>query len=150
VPPSGHLAEVARLVFAAFHEVQVLAQVSAALLAARLPEGVSTLQWGILNHLARSREGATPQQLARAFQVPPDAMAAILAALEARGLVRRGGDRGRRVLATEEGLRLRDRAMADLAPEVAALVAGFPQDRMAALLPELAALRRVLDGMREG
>jgi DNA-binding MarR family transcriptional regulator len=77
-------------------------------------------------------------------------MAAILAALEARGLVRRGGDRGRRVLATEEGLRLRDRAMADLAPEVAALVAGFPQDRMAALLPELAALRRVLDGMREG
>jgi DNA-binding MarR family transcriptional regulator len=148
--PSGDLAEAGRLAFALFHEVQILAQVSAALLAARLPEGVSTLQWGVLNHLARVRDGATPQQLARAFQVGPDAMAALLGDLEGRGLARRGGDRGRRALATEAGLRLRDRAMADLAPEVAALAARFPQGRMAALLPELAALRRVMDGMREG
>ncbi len=77
-------------------------------------------------------------------------MAGLLDALDGRDLVRWGGDRRRRVIATEAGLRLRDRAMADLAPEVASLAARFPPGRLRALLPEVAALCRVMDGMREG
>lgn len=147
--PGGDLAAAARLTFALFHEVQVLAQVSAALLGARLPAGLAPMQWGILNHLARTGAGASGRQLAQAFQVPSGIMEAMVATLERRGLVEREAVRGR-IVATASGRACRDRAMADLAPEVAALARRFAPDRMTALMPELAALRRIMDGMREG
>jgi DNA-binding MarR family transcriptional regulator len=72
-----------------------------------------------------------------------------LAGLERGGLVAMRPNpedgRSKRVWLTEAGRRFREQAIAGLAPDVARLGARFESARLAALLPELEALRRVLD-----
>jgi DNA-binding MarR family transcriptional regulator len=75
-----------------------------------------------------------------------------LAGLEARGLIEtrahpRDG-RSKLVHITEAGREMREACIEGLAPRLHAIAAGFPRDRAAALLPELAELRRVLDANR--
>ena len=56
--------------FQFFTEAGILAQLSRALFEARLPEGFTLSQFTVLNHLTRVKDGRTPLELARAFQVP--------------------------------------------------------------------------------
>jgi DNA-binding MarR family transcriptional regulator len=139
--------------FAFFTEVGILAQLSRALFEARLPHGFTVSQFTVLNHLIRVKDGRTPLELARAFQVPKTSMTHSLAVLERHGLIEmrpnaRDG-RSKRVWITETGCAFRQEAIAGIAPDMTALARAFPVDRLAAVLPSLAELRQIMDTQRD-
>jgi len=139
--------------FAFFNEVGILAQLSRALFEARLPPGFNLPQFAVLNHLVRVKDGQTPLALARAFQVPKTSMTHSLAVLERHGLIEmrpnaRDG-RSKCVFLTEAGRGFRSKAIADLAPDMTAIAAQYPVDRLSQVLPVLSELRKVMDAMRE-
>jgi DNA-binding MarR family transcriptional regulator len=135
--------------FRFFNEVGILGQLASALFEARLPQGFLVSHFAVLNHLVRVRDGGTPLALARAFQVPKTTMTHTLAGLERAGLVEMQPNpedgRSKRVWITDRGRAFREEAIAGLGPDVARLAERFPTERVAALLPGLEALRRVLD-----
>lgn len=136
-----------------FQEVGILAQLSRALLEARLPPGFTLSQFSVLNHLVRVRDERTPLELARAFQVPKTSMTHSLAVLERHGLIemrpnRRDG-RSKCVFITDAGRAFRAEALAAIAPDTARLAARFPAARLAETMPTLAALRQIMDAMRD-
>lgn len=138
--------------FAFFNEVGILAQLSRALFEARLPEGFNLPQFAVLNHLVRVKDGQTPLALARAFQVPKTSMTHSLAVLERHGLVdirpnARDG-RSKCVFIIEAGRAFRQTAIESLAPDMTAIAAEYPVERLAPLLPILAELRQAMDAMR--
>lgn len=139
--------------FTFFNEVGILTQLSRALVEARLPAGFNLPQFTVLNHLERVRDGQTPLALARAFQVPKTSMAHSLAVLERHGLVEmRPNDRDGRskcVFITGAGRGFRQRAIKTLEPDMAAIAAEYPVDRLARALPILTELREVMDRMRD-
>jgi DNA-binding MarR family transcriptional regulator len=139
--------------FAFFNEVGIIAQLSRALFEARLPQGFTVSQFTVLNHLIRVKDGRTPLELARAFQVPKTSMTHSLAMLEKHALVdirpnARDG-RSKCVFITEAGRAFRQAAMQGLAPDMAAIAAAFPVERLDTALPILADLRKIMDAMRD-
>jgi DNA-binding MarR family transcriptional regulator len=141
------------MLFAFFTEVGILAQLSRALFEARLPPGFTLPQFSVLNHLVRVKDGRTPLELARAFQVPKTSMTHSLAVLERHGLVEtrpnaRDG-RSKCVFLTEAGRSFRQAAVASLAPDMTAIAAAFPVERVSEALPALADLRKIMDAMRD-
>jgi DNA-binding MarR family transcriptional regulator len=139
--------------FAFFNEVGILAQLSRALFEARLPPGFNLPQFAVLNHLIRVKDGQTPLALARAFQVPKTSMTHSLAVLEREGLVEMRPNakdgRSKCVFLTEAGRSFRQTAIESLMPDMAAITAAYPADRIAAALPTLSELRQVMDRMRD-
>ena len=139
--------------FRLFNEIAIIEQLSRAMLERVLPDGMIQPHFGVLNHLVRVADGRTPVELARAFQVPKTSMTHTLAGLVARGLVveRPNPDDGRskRIWLTPAGRAFRDTVIADLRPAMAPIARGFASDRVAALVPDLEALRRVLDAARD-
>jgi DNA-binding MarR family transcriptional regulator len=138
--------------FAFFNEIGILAQLSGAMLEARLPPGFVTGQFAVLNHLVRVQDGRTPRELARAFQVPKTTMTHSLAVLERHGLVQIAPNpadgRSKCVWITEAGLAFRARAIAALAPDFARLAAVADSARVVEALPRLTELRQVMDRLR--
>jgi DNA-binding MarR family transcriptional regulator len=141
------------LLFGFFNEVGILAQLSRALFEARLPAGFNLPQFAVLNHLIRVKDGQTPLALARAFQVPKTSMTHSLAVLERNGLVEmrpnaRDG-RSKCVFITGAGCSFRQQAIESLMPDMAAIAARYPSDRLENILPVLIELRQVMDRMRD-
>ena len=139
--------------FAVFNEIGILSQLSRALFEARLPEGVSVPHFSVLNHLVRVRDGRTPLDLARAFQVPKTTMSHTVAGLATRGLVElrphpKDG-RSKTVWLTERGRAFRDEAIAAMAPDVERVAGAVPDGLLDEVLPRLTALRVAMDRMRE-
>lgn len=136
-----------------FLEVGILAQLSRALFEARLPPGFTLPQFTVLNHLVRVRDGRTPLDLARAFQVPKTSMTHSLAVLERHGLVEMRPNakdgRSKCVFITEPGRAFRQKALESITPDMAALAARFPAARLAEALPVLTDLRQIMDAMRD-
>jgi DNA-binding MarR family transcriptional regulator len=139
--------------FSFFNEVGIIAQLSRAMFEARLPPGFNLPQFAVLNHLIRVRDGQTPLVLARAFQVPKTSMTHSLAVLERHGLIemRPNAQDGRSkcVFITQAGRAFREAAMESLTPDMRAIDAAFPVDRVAAALPILTDLRKLMDAMRD-
>jgi DNA-binding MarR family transcriptional regulator len=140
--------------FRFFNEVGIIEQLSRALLEARLPPPYIAPHFAVLNHLIRVRDGRTPLELARAFQVPKTTMTHTLGGLERGGLVAMRPNpedgRSKRVWITDEGRAFREAAIANLRPDVARLSARLDPGVLAALVEPLAEIRRVLDEDREG
>jgi DNA-binding MarR family transcriptional regulator len=139
--------------FAVFTEIGILAQLSRALFEARLPPGFTLPQFTVLNHLVRVRDGRTPLELARAFQVPKTSMTHSLAVLGRHRLIEtrpnaRDG-RSKRVFITEAGRAFRLAAVEGLMPDMAAIAAAYPVERLAGIRPVLTGLREVMDRMRD-
>lgn len=139
-------------VFAFFNEIGIIAQLSRAMMEARLPDGVTLPHFTVLNHLVRLGDGRTPLAIATAFQVPKTSMTNTLSGLARRGLVefRDNPDDGRskQVWLTESGRAFRDKAIADLEPDLQVLCERVPEAQVMALVTPLAAIRRALDEMR--
>lgn len=148
MPPDGPPA-----LFAVFNEIGILAQLSRALLEARLPKGVLVAHFSLLNHLTRVHDGQTPLALARAFQVPKTTMTHTLTGAEQRGwIVTRPNPRdgrSKQVWLTDQGRAFHEAAIAALAPDLAAIARDIPAADIAVLLPRLVALRVYLDARRE-
>lgn len=141
------------LFFAVFNEIGILAQLSAALFEQRLPAGFLVSHFAVLNGLMRVRDGRTPLELARAYQVPKTTMTHTLAGLERAGLVRMAPNpkdgRSKCVWITDAGRTFRDQSIARLGPDLAMLADRFPAERLVSVLPVLADLRAVIDTMRD-
>jgi DNA-binding MarR family transcriptional regulator len=146
--------EATALYFGLFNEIGIIEQLSRALLEARLPEGLIAPHFTMLNHLVRVRDGRTPLDLARAFQVPKTSLTHTLAGLERRGLVEVRPNpqdgRSKTVWITAEGRALREAVIAAMGPAFDAIAREFPADQVAGVLPALTALRRILDAGRDG
>lgn len=141
------------LMFAVFNEIAIIQQLSSTLLEDKLPHGFLTSHFAVLNHLIRVRDGATPLQMARAFQVPKTTMTHTLAGLEKHGLVQFRPNpedaRSKQVWLTEAGRAFQAKAISDLGPHIARIEAALP-GMAAKLIGPLTELRRWLDADRDG
>jgi len=153
MPDQTPASDLARF-FAFFNEVGILNQLSTAMFEARLPPGFTVSQFAVLNHLIRVKDGRTPLDLARAFQVPKTTMTHSLAVLERHGLVRTAPNpedgRSKCVWITDAGRSFRVAAVQALAPDVTRLAQSFPSERLSEAMPTLIDLRRLMDGLRDG
>lgn len=138
--------------FRLFNEIGILSQLGRAVLEAELPDGLISSHFGVVNHLIRVGDGTTPLDLARAFQTPKTSMTHTLAGLEKLGMIemRPNPDDGRskRVWLTGKGRAMRDDTVAQMAPTFVKLSEQFPPEKVQAILPELTALRVLLDQNR--
>ena len=140
-------------IFELFTEIGIIEQLSRALLEARLPDGLIAPHFAVLNHLIRRGDGATPIDMARAFQVPKTSMTHTLKGLEKGGYValrpNPADGRSKQVWLTDQGRALRDRTIAALAPEMARMVAEFGAERLLLIKPVLTDLRAYMDAARD-
>nr|WP_239030039.1 MarR family transcriptional regulator [Nereida sp. MMG025] len=135
-----------------FNEIGIIAQLSRTLLEARLPKGIILPHFSVLNHLIRVRDGRTLMELASAFQVPKTSMTHTVGGLEKAGFVtvqpNPADKRSKCVFITSEGRTLAAGAVTALGPDVAELAQDFPLERVQAMLPQLEALRTIMDAKR--
>ncbi|MEM0950000.1 MAG: MarR family transcriptional regulator [Pseudomonadota bacterium] len=138
--------------FALFNEIGIIAQLSRALFEARLPDGLLTPHFSVINHMVRLGDGKTPLDLARAFQVPKTTMTHSLSILEKHGFVRitKNPDDGRSkcVFLTDTGRAFREDAIRLLGPDLAAMASEIDAEDVVSLLPHLEAIRKYLDANR--
>ncbi|MBV1897299.1 MAG: MarR family transcriptional regulator [Rhodobacteraceae bacterium] len=140
------------LFFGVFNEIGIIEQLSRALFEARLPKGLIAPHFAALSHLIRVRDGATPMEMARAFQVPKTTMTHTLSVLAKHELVdirpNPNDRRSKCVWLTDAGRAMRDKAIADMSPDFRVLADGFDTDRLVEILPVLTDLRVFLDNHR--
>jgi DNA-binding MarR family transcriptional regulator len=152
--PDTNPAPDAAILFGFFNEVGIINQLATAMFEARLPQGFLVSQFAVLNHLIRVGDGRTPLDLARAFQVPKTTMTHTLALLERHALIRMAPNpadgRSKCVWITDAGRSFRKTAIAALFPDIQAIAAHIPAVQIAALMPTLTALRKLMDGQRDG
>lgn len=141
------------LYFALFNEIGIINQLSRTRLEQHLPRDVTTLQFGVLNNLTRVRDGRTPQDLANAFEVPKTTMTHALAGLESKGFVQMRPNpkdgRSKQVWLCDDGRDFRNEMIQAVAGEMGPLTGQFSRDRVERLLPELSALRAIMDKARD-
>lgn len=151
--PETPSSEDGHVMFELLNEVSIIAQLSRALLESRLEDGLTIHHFSALNHLVRLGDERKPIDMARAFQVPKTSMSHTLAGLEKRGLIRLvpnpSDGRGKLVLLTEAGRTLRERAIANIGPDIARLVPEFESGEAKSILPVLRKLRSLLDRSRD-
>lgn len=139
--------------FRVFNEIGILEQLSRSLFQARLPHGMLVSHFAVLNHLVRVKDGRTPLELARAFQVAKTTMTHTLAGLEKAGFIemRPNEDdaRSKRVWITEKGRGFRDDAIRAVKPDIDSLKLEVTEARVKRILPELEELRKIMDKRRD-
>ena len=141
------------VMFRFFNEVGIIEQLARNRFERLLPDGLKVAQFTVLNHFVRLGGERTPAELARAFQVTKGAMTNTLQRLEARRLIRIRPDahdgRVKRVSITKAGIKMRNQAVAALAPVMADLTEQFPEAAFDRALPFLRSLRAALDAARD-
>ncbi|WP_298814094.1 MarR family winged helix-turn-helix transcriptional regulator [uncultured Roseibium sp.] len=139
--------------FTFFNEIGIIAQLSRAAMEARLPKGLTLPHFSVINHLIRVRDGQTPLTLARAFQVPKTTMTHTLSGLLEHGLVEMRPNpkdgRSKTVWLTDAGRTFRAAAIQSSDPDIDALQAAFPKQKVEQMLPLLAEIRSFMDAYRD-
>jgi DNA-binding MarR family transcriptional regulator len=142
------------MIFRFFNEVGIINQLSTTMLNNRLPEGLHVSHFSVLNHCVRLGDGKTPLSLAKAFQVSKGTMTHTLSELSRRGLLRLAPNaedgRSKLVFLTDEGRAFQKRAMENLVQVMDRLEGQIDVETMRRMLPDLAALRAILDDNRDG
>jgi DNA-binding MarR family transcriptional regulator len=138
--------------FSFFNEINILAQLSSAMLARILPDGVHPSHFAIINHLVRLGDGRTPVRIASALQVTKATMSHSLDVLEARGFVRLAASptdmRSKLVWLTDDGRAFREAAIDATTAAFGRLFGPDDIEAMQAALPVLRAIRKTLDDER--
>lgn len=141
-----------RLTFGVMSEIAIIAQLSAAAFERSMP-GWTVAHFAIIQHLIRCGDGATPLELARAFQQPKTTMTHTLQVLERRALIAMAPNprdgRSKLVRLTDQGRAWHGQAMVQVARNQAALHQRLSPGTLEVLVPHLAHLREVLDSMRD-
>jgi len=139
-------------VFAFFNEVGIINQLSTALLAKTLPDGVHPSHFSILNHLVRLGDAKSPVRIASAMQVTKNTMTHSLKVLQDGGYITVEADpedgRGKLVYLTEAGRAFRDQAIAKVSAAFEAIIGPDQMAIMTRTKSDLAALRKHLDQNR--
>lgn len=142
----------ANTVFKLFNEIGIINQLSTARFARVLAPTLNPSEFGVLNHFVRMGDGKSPTYLAKAFQMTKPSMTAILRNLERKGYVEIVGseeDRRRKIVSiTKAGRAARQAGVKAVAPLAETLVKEIDIARLAKILPDLQALREVLDSER--
>ncbi|AKI02547.1 transcriptional regulator, MarR family [Hoeflea sp. IMCC20628] len=140
-------------VFAYFNEIGIIAQLSGALLARVLPDGVHPSHFFILNHLVRMGDGKTPLSIAAAMQVTKATMSHSLAVLEKRGFIETRPSatdaRSKQVFLTQPGRAFQIEAVSAATLAFQRILGEGDRKIMAESLPGLAAIRKLLDEHRD-
>lgn len=138
--------------FELFNEIGIINQLARARMEARLPDGLITPHFSVLNHLIRVGDGTTPQRMASAFQVPKTSMTHTLKGLVAHNLVdiRPNPEDGRSktVWITEAGRTLRNDVIAALGADFGVLLQHLNVEKLLEIRPVLTELRIVMDENR--
>lgn len=138
--------------FQVFTEIAIIAHLADNAFAKTLPEGMTTAQFGVLNHLVRIGVAQTITEIASAMQVAQPTMSSTVKKLAEKNLVelraRDGDGRVREVMLTEKGRAMRKRGVTAAAPLQMQLAKEMPRQAWKRMLPELRRLRRLLDDNR--
>jgi DNA-binding MarR family transcriptional regulator len=144
---------IAQLYFGLFTEINIIAHLSTNELERVLPNGLSSAQFGVLNHFVRLGGEWGPARLARAFQVTKGAMTNTLQRLEAQGLVSIQPDpkdaRGKLVAITQAGVEMRERCVGLAWVAMSSLVPEATPAEVEAAMPFLQKLRKIMDERRD-
>ena len=137
--------------FAVLTEISIIAHLADTAFARLLPEGLTTAQFAVLNHLLRLGAQQTIGELASALQVSQPTMSSTVRKLEEKRLVALEPDpqdgRVRRVRVTPAGAAIRAKsvkALGAVQPQFAVL----SQKEWSTLLPLLHKLRVAMDAAR--
>lgn len=151
MPPSE---EDLKALFRLFNEINIVSQLSGALFNRLMPDSLHVSHFAVLNHLVRLGDGRTPLQIASALQVTKATMTHTIGVLSQRGFVRlephETDGRSKLVFLTEAGGRHRDKAIERLWPTFSKLGTQLDLQVILQILPQLEALRQVLDTERDG
>ncbi len=138
---------------ALLYEVGIIHQISTSFLEARLPTGMLVSHFGVISHLIRVCDGATPLELAGAFQVAKTTMTHTLAGLETREYIEMrpnpADKRSKQVWLTSAGKQFREDALANMLPLFEVLEERFSSKQVAQMLPDLGEFRAVIDRLRD-
>ena len=141
------------LYFQFFNEVAIIQQLATAMFEAEMPKGLLVSHFSVLNHLVRVKDGRTPLELARAFQVPKTTFTHTLKGLLEHGLVdvrpNPEDARSKQVWITQDGLAFREDALMAVMPRLNELSDHITLDQITALLPDLEHIRKILDSARD-
>ncbi|WP_316247483.1 hypothetical protein ROLI_029780 [Roseobacter fucihabitans] len=139
-------------IFDFFTEVGIITQLSTAMFAKSLPDGVHPSHFSILNHLARLGDGRPPARIAAAMQVTKNTMSHSLKVLSARDFITVAADpddgRGKLVFLTPTGRRFRDRAITDVTETFGPVFGPQQLEIMDRIQDDLAQMRKHLDDNR--
>jgi DNA-binding MarR family transcriptional regulator len=139
-------------VFGFFTEIGIINQLSTALFAKSLPNGVHPSHFSILNHLARRGDGKPPLRIASAMQVAKNTMTHSLKVLQERGYIDVQPDpndgRGKLVYLTETGRIFRGEAIAFVTETFKKIIAGDQIALMRRIRSDLEQMRKHLDDNR--
>ena len=139
-------------VFDFFNEIGIINQLSSAMFAKSLPDGVHPSHFSILNHLVRTGEGKSPVRIASAMQVTKNTMTHSLKVLEDRGFIEVRPDpedgRGKLVFLTSAGRSFREDAIRNVTQMFARIIGPEQLDIMRRTQNDLVSIRRHLDDNR--
>lgn len=139
-------------IFGFFTEVGIITQLSTALLAKSLPDGVHPSHFSILNHLTLRGDGKPPNQIAAAMQVTKNTMSHSLKVLQQRSYITVEPDpddgRGKLVFLTDQGRTFRDAAIAQATAAFGHLIGPEQITLMRRMQGDLQAIRKHLDDNR--
>ena len=145
--------ETAAEVFGFFNEIGIIGQLSTAMLAQSLPDGVHPSHFSILNHLVRTGDGKSPVRIASAMQVKKNTMTHSLKVLQDRGYVSVVADtedgRGKLVHLTDAGRNFRDHAIHRVVETFGHVMGREQLDIMRRTRGDLEKMRRHLDQSRQ-
>lgn len=139
-------------VFGFFTEIGIINQLSTAMLAKSLPDGVHPSHFSILNHLVRMGDGKPPVRIASAMQVTKNTMTHSLKVLKDRGYITVEPDpkdgRGKLVYLTDAGRVFRENAILNVSQVFGHVIGPNQQDIMRRIGGDLQEMRRHLDENR--
>lgn len=139
-------------IFSLFNDIGIINQLSTAMLAQALPDGIHPSHFAILNHLFRVGDGTSPVRIAAAMQVTKNTMTHSLKVLERRRLIEVRPDpddgRAKRVFLTEAGRRFRAEAIGRAAARFGGVITPEIAEVLESLRPGLTRLRKHLDENR--
>lgn len=139
-------------VFGFFNEVGIINQLSTAMLAKCLPDGVHPSHFSIVNHLVRTGDGKSPVRIAAAMQVTKNTMTHSLKVLTERDFITVEPDpedgRGKIVRLTETGREFHRTAISRVLDRFADVIEPEHRLIMRRIKGDLAILRKHLDDNR--
>lgn len=139
--------------FTLFNEIGIIEQLSRALFETRLPNGFLISHFSVLNSLIRVRDGRTPLELARAFQVPKTTMTHTLSGLEKGDFIvmrpNPKDGRSKCVWLTDSGRAFRDAAIGNMVPDMMYLAERCPIESLDGVIEKLSEIRQIMDAKRD-
>jgi len=138
--------------FTTITEISIIAHLADNLFAKKLPDGLTTAQFGVLNHLIRLNRNESIGELAAVMQVSQPTMSSTVRKLEDKGYIRLIATdedrRVRRVSVTETGIDIRNKSIEKIFMLREMIASQLPQSEWEAVLPFLSKLRFILDKAR--